>query len=220
MVQPILIDEDFSLEKIDPNFQPVFRMALPFLQTRKNKIHTYIAYQYALALLKQEIGTPEIAISACILHDVGWSAIPEKDQLSAFGPNAKDEHLKRKHETEGVAIAEKILLALNYEQLLIDGILNIIDGHDTTQQAKSPEDAIVKDADKLWRFSEIGFLIDIERFESQPIPYLKYLQDAVGKWFLTETGKQIAGDELHMREKEIMRQHPFDGTAGGGEELN
>jgi hypothetical protein len=220
MVQPLLIDTDFSLEKIDPNFQHAFRLALPFLETRKNKIHTYIAYQYALRLLKHETGAPEIAIPACILHDVGWSAIPEKSQLNAFGPFAKDEHLKRKHEIEGVVIARKILLALEYHSRVIDSILNIIDGHDTTHRAKSPEDAIVKDADKLWRFSEIGFLIDIERFESQPIPYFKYLQAAVGKWFLTETGKQIAGDELHMREKEIMRQHPFDGTAGGGEELN
>jgi hypothetical protein len=204
MVQQLLIDTDFNLEKIDPNFQHLFQMALPFLETRKNKIHTYMAYQYALTLLRYETGKPEIVMPACILHDVGWSAIPEKDQLSAFGPFANNNHLKRKHEIEGVAIAEKILLELDYEQNLIYRILSIIDGHDTTQQAKSPEDAIVKDADKLWRFSETGFLIDIQRFKSQPVPYFKYLQAAVDEWFLTAQGKKIAITELHMRESELM----------------
>jgi hypothetical protein len=204
MLQQLVIDTDFRLEKIDSDFHQLFRLALPFLETRKNKIHTYMAYQYTVALLKHETGRPEIVIPACILHDVGWSAIPEKDQLTAFGPFANNDHLKRKHEIEGVAIAEKILLELNYEPNLIHRILSIIDGHDTTLQAKSPEDAIVKDADKLWRFSETGFLIDVKRFKSQPIPYLRYLQTAVDEWFLTEQGKKIAIAELHMRESELM----------------
>ena len=210
MLDQLVIDTDFHLENIESNYQQLFRRALPFLETRKNKIHTYIAYQYALALLKHEPGEPEIAVPACILHDVGWSAVPEKDQLKAFGPNGKDKIIKRKHEVEGRVIAREILRDLDYEPHRVDSILNIIDGHDTTLHAKSPEDAIVKDADKLWRFSDVGFLIDIQRFESPPLPYFKYLQKAIGEWFLTETGRQIAGIELQMREKELMRQYPVD----------
>ena len=210
MVEQPIIDTDFHLENIEPHLQPVFQRALPFLETRKNKIHTYIAYQCALALLKHETGNPEIVMPACILHDVGWSAVPETDQLKAFGPNGKDKDIKRKHEVEGVAIARKILMDLDYEPDLIGPILHIIDGHDTTLHAKSPEDAIVKDADKLWRFTNIGFFIDIQRFEAPPHPYLKYLQKALHEWFLTETGSQIAGIELNMRKKELMRQSPVD----------
>jgi HD superfamily phosphodiesterase len=200
----VLIDTEFHLEKIAPTVRDIFSSALPFLETRKNKIHTFIVYQYARALLNREGGAMEIVLPACILHDVGWSAVPEKDQLKAFGPVIEDNGLRRKHEIKGVAIAKKILLALNYDQNLIYRILNIIDGHDTTPQAKSLEDAIVKDADKLWRYSEIGLLIDIQRFKSQLSPYLKYLRTAVDKWFLTEEGKKIAIHELQLREKETL----------------
>lgn len=200
----VLIDTEFHLEKIDPAVRDIFKSALPFLNTRQNKIHTFIVYQYAQALLKQESGAVEIVLPACILHDVGWSAVPEKDQLKAFGPVIEDNGLRRKHEIEGVAIAKKILLALNYDQNLIYKVLNIIDGHDTTQHVKSSEDAIVKDADKLWRYSETGLLIDIQRFKSQLPPYLKYLRIAVDDWFLTEEGKKIATHELQLREKETL----------------
>lgn len=200
----IVIDTQFHINKIAPAVRDIFQSALPFLETRQNKIHTFIVYQYAQALLKKEAGKVDIVLPACILHDVGWSAVPEEDQLKAFGPVIEDNGLRRKHEIEGVGIAKKILFALNYEKNLIYKILNIIDGHDTTQQAKSPEDAIVKDADKLWRYSEIGLLIDIQRFKSQLSPYLKYLQTAVDNWFLTGEGKKIAIHELQSREKEIL----------------
>ena len=72
----VLIDTEFHLEKIDPAVREIFKSALPFLETRENKIHTFIVYQYAQALLKQESGTAEVVLPACILHDVGWSAVP------------------------------------------------------------------------------------------------------------------------------------------------
>jgi hypothetical protein len=203
MAQHPIIDIDFQLEKIDPNFQRLFQMALPFLETRNNKIHTFMAYQFALDLLEHETGASEIVMPAIILHDVGWSAIPEKDQLTAFGPFVEDNDLKRKHESEGVAIAEKILSDLNYERKLTFMIFDIIDGHDTTKRAKSPEDAIVKDADKLWRFSETGFLIDVQRFKWQPVLYFKYLQTSLEEWILTERGKKIAIAELHMTKSKL-----------------
>jgi hypothetical protein len=110
--------------------------------------------------------------------------------------------LNRQH--EGVANAKKILLALNYGKNLIYKILNIINSHDTTEQAMPSEDTIVKDADKLWRYSEIGLLIDIQRFKSQPSPYLKYLRTADNSWFLTEEGKKITIHEIQWREKEAL----------------
>ena len=88
------IDENFDLAKIETRFQNMFELALPFLQTRLNLPHTYIVYQYAQLLLEEEGGSAEITLPACILHDVGWSSIPEDRQLTAFGPKMKDEALE------------------------------------------------------------------------------------------------------------------------------
>ncbi|GAB6909088.1 hypothetical protein JCM12296A_49290 [Desulfosarcina cetonica] len=200
MLQTISIDEKFQLAKIDPAFRDIFKSALPFLETRKNLIHTYIVYQYATALLKCAQGAPEVIMPACILHDVGWSAIPVSDQLKAFKPGKRDESLRRKHETEGVAIARDILAALGFQDARINQIVSIIDGHDTTQAARSPEDAVVKDADKLWRYSKVGFHIDIERFEFPPKRHFDYLVGHLDKWFLTREGRTIAIHEAHQRE--------------------
>lgn len=195
------IDNDFRTEKIDPLYRDLFQSALPFLNTRNNLIHTYIVYQYACALLKKEPGDPEIVLPASILHDVGWSTIPATDQLKGFGPKISDKTLKRKHEVEGVAIAKNVLKSVQYEASLTKRILDIIDGHDTNEVSKSPEDAIVKDSDKLWRYSEAGFRIDVERFEMEPHVYIEALSDKIDIWFFTKEGRRIARHETDRRKR-------------------
>jgi HD superfamily phosphodiesterase len=199
MPQTIFIDDSFEISKIDPVFRSIFRSALPFLETRKNLIHTFIVYQYAHVLLKHEHGAPEIILPACILHDVGWSVIPEMDQLKAFKPGVRDETLRKRHETAGATIAAEILAALDYQDGLIKKIVSIIDGHDTSRKARSQEDAVAKDADKLWRFSAAGFRIDVERFEIRPRRHIDYLQEHIDEWFLTGEGRAIAIHEVHQR---------------------
>jgi HD superfamily phosphodiesterase len=197
------IDEIFELHKIETRFQRIFESAIPFLNTRHNLVHTFIVYQYALLLLEKEPGSREVALPACILHDVGWSTIPEDKQLTAFGPNMKDAALRRKHELEGVAIAGQILSKLGYDEALIPEILKIIDGHDMTREARSSEDAITKDSDKLFRLSALGFRIDAERFQENLQNRVDYLHEKMDAWFLTKTGKELAVHELEMRAREI-----------------
>ena len=200
MIEKNCIDDTFHLSKIDPAHQRLFKAAIPYLETRQNLIHTFIVYQYAGLLLTHEPGEPEIILPACILHDVGWSAIAEKDQLSAFKPGTRDETLRRKHETEGVIIAVGIMTTLDYPEARTNKITSIIDGHDTTRGARSPEDALVKDADKLWRYSKVGFAIDIERFDFLPSRHFDYLSKNIDQWFLTPSGRAMAVDEIKKRE--------------------
>jgi len=197
------IDENFDLGRIEPRFQRIFELAIPFLRTRLNLPHTYIVYQYAQLLLKEEGGSREIILPACILHDVGWSSIPEDRQLMAFGPKMKDEALRRKHEVEGVAVADHLLRNLGYDEALIPEIIKIIDGHDTTKEARSTEDAITKDSDKLFRLSAFGFRTDCERFQEDPQSRCKLLLKITDKWFLTQTGKEMATLEARGRDREL-----------------
>ena len=206
MLPTYSIDEIFELQKIETRFQRIFASAIPFLNTRHNLVHTFIVYQYALLLLEKEPGSRDVALPACILHDVGWSTIPEDKQLTAFGPNGKDMVLRRKHELEGAAIANQILRKLGYDEAWIPEILKIIDGHDTTREARSSEDAITKDSDKLFRLSALGYRIDAERFQEDFPSRVKYLLEKVDAWFLTKTGKELAVHELEMRDREVREQ--------------
>jgi len=160
-------------------------------------------------LPEKEPGSREVVLPACILHDVGWSSIPEDRQLTAFGPNGKDMVLRRKHEVEGVVIANQILGKLGYDEALIPEILKIIDGHDTIREKRSSEDAITKDSDKLFRLCALGFRIDAERFQEESANRVPYLFEKIDLWFLTETGRQMAIHELKMRAREIQEtQNP------------
>ena len=200
------IDEIFALEKIEPRFRKMFELAAPFLKPRLNLPHTFIVYQFAQLLLQEEGGSREITIPACILHDVGWSTVPEDRLLMAFGPAIKDPEARRKHEVEGVSIAGQILAQVGYNGSLVQKITEIIDGHDTTEEARSLEDAITKDSDKLFRLSTFGFRIDCERFQIDPQSYWPYLVKRMEKWFLTQTGKLLAAHEVRQRDLEIRER--------------
>ena len=197
------IDEVFDLEKIESPFRKIFELAVPFLKTRLNLPHTYIVYQYGQLLLKEEGGSPEITIPACILHDVGWSAVPEDQQSRAYGPNIQDFEARRKHEVEGVSIAREILSQAGYNGSLAKKILEIIDGHDTTTHARSLEDAITKDSDKLFRLCAYGVRVDRERFDVDLKTYWPHLLRRKEDWFLTKTGKELADREVREREREM-----------------
>jgi HD superfamily phosphodiesterase len=198
------IDEVLDLKKIETPFQKIFELAMPFLETRLNLPHTYIVYQYAQLLLQTEGGSREITLPACILHDVGWSSIPEDQQLRAFGPNIQDFEARRKHEVEGVSIAGQILSGAGYNSSLVNRILDIIDGHDTTTHARSLEDAITKDSDKLFRLCAFGFRVDCERFDVDLGTYWPHLLKKKEEWFLTKTGKELGDHEARERERDML----------------
>ena len=221
MVPIYSIDEIFELQKIETRYQRIFELAMPFLKTRLNLPHTFIVYQYAKLLVEAEGGSQEIVIPACILHDVGWSTIPEDQQIRAYGPNITDPEAKRKHEVEGVSIATQILAQAGCNGSLVEKIVAIIDGHDTTANARSLEDAITKDSDKLFRLSACGVRIDCERFHADPEEYWPLLLKRSSNWFLTPTGKELAAYEALARDREYRerqnpRRPPFakEGTGG------
>ncbi len=139
---------------------------------------------------------------AIILHDVGWKKVPEDLQLKAFGPKATSPEINRTHEKEGVRIAGDILAEVDYDKEKISEILEIIDGHDSRKKAVSLNDQIVKDADKLWRYTRKGFQIDIERFDESYAQGLNRLRKNWPDCFFTQTARKLAGKELQKRERD------------------
>ena len=187
---------------IKPIHQKILERAKPFLRTRKNLIHTQIALRYALRLLKKEEGDEEVVIPAILLHDVGWKVIPEPLQLTAFGPNRSNPKLTRVHEREGARIAKSILEKLHYPSQKIEEICQIINGHDSRKRPISWNDRVVKDADKLSRYSRKGTAVDLDRFHIPRREYLIFLEAIINSWFLTRTGREVARSEILLRKKE------------------
>jgi hypothetical protein len=173
----------------------IYALAKPYLNTRKNDVHVEISHSFAWRLLEDEPGDPEVVIPAIICHDLGWIKVPEQLQLKAFGPGF-DPDLRRIHEVEGVKLARGILNHVNYSPDKTAEILQIIDGHDSRSVAISNSDKIVKDADKLFRFTAKGLAIDIERFRKSRNSYVKWIAGQIECWFFTKTGSQLAWLEL------------------------
>ena len=184
---------------MEKRYPEIFERAKPFLETRQNEIHTRVAFSFALKLLAAEGGDERVILPAVMLHDIGWKFVPEDLHLKAFGPQDVDMNINRIHEVEGSRKAREILEKVGYEQDLIKEIAEIILGHDSRKDSLSLNDAIVKDSDKLWRFSADAFAIDPERFQIDPEVHAKWLEQQIEKWFFTETAKKLAREEQRQR---------------------
>jgi HD superfamily phosphodiesterase len=172
-----------------PVFEKIRQLSKPFLDTRHNDVHTEISTQLAFELFEREGGDEDIVIPAIILHDTGWQRVPVDLHLKAFGPNPSRPELNRLHEVEGVKIAEEILQQVKYDSSKTKKILEIIDGHDSRPKADSLNEMIVKDADKLWRYSTYAEGLD-------------RLRTHIFDQLFTATAKEIATEKLIRREKE------------------
>jgi hypothetical protein len=142
---------------MSPRDRAIWVRARPYLDVRNNDEHTLQSYWIVRALLAVHPEAREdIVLPAMILHDVGWKRVPQDQLLNAIGPSPSRPDLVRVHEVEGAVIARAEIGDMG---LPLDAIAAIIDGHDTRKEAISLEDAIVKDADKIWRFTPHGVAI-------------------------------------------------------------
>lgn len=175
-----------------PRDKALWHAARPWLDVRSNDVHTLIAWRLARALLALRPGADEaVVLPAILLHDTGWKKMPQDKLAKAVGPKPQFPELQRDHELAGVEIGADILRRLGLG-LNDAAILGIVDGHDTTRSARSPEDAIVKDADKLWRFTPHGVATIGGWFETPAPDTLSMLEDFVLPSFLTPEARTMA----------------------------
>jgi HD superfamily phosphodiesterase len=180
-------------------YDQIYRAAEPYWQTRSNEIHLPLAYDYARRLLAAYPEADEsIVLPAILLHDIGYFNVPEETHLSglAGAPKGWSPDVTRLHEVEGARLAGEILARLDYPPEKIALIQQIIDGHDSHPAAHSREDALVKDADKLWRYSAVAARICSAWNNQTPLEYLDFCESRIEKWLLTEKGRELAREEL------------------------
>jgi hypothetical protein len=157
----------------------IWLAARPWLDVRSNDEHTLISYRLGQALLRLHPDVDaSVVLPAILMHDVGWKRFPPE--------------LQRAHEIEGVKIAKEAFTRLAIPGLQVETILAIIDGHDTRKTAISCEDALMKDADKLWRFTGHGIATIGGWFDTPPKETVAMLESFVLPSMLTETGTAMA----------------------------
>jgi hypothetical protein len=135
----------------------IWRLAAPYLAVRDNDAHTLYSYGLARALVDlHPDADPEVVLPGILLHDTGWSQAPADEVLTAIAPGGNRPDLVLLHEKEGARIGREILEDVGHDPARSEEIVRIIDGHDSRREALSLDDALVKDADKLWRLTPHG----------------------------------------------------------------
>jgi hypothetical protein len=107
---------------------------------------------------------------------------------------------------EGARLAREILAAEGHPSPQLEAIVQIVDGHDTRGEALSLEDGLVKDADKLWRYTPFGLETVRGWFGHSVEEQLALLDDWGRTRFFTDAARHMAlgllaglraGAELH-----------------------
>jgi len=182
---------------LDEGLERVWRHAVPYLGVRDNLRHTRYCCHFARTLLAlHPEARAEVVMPAMVLHDVGWSTVPEDKLMLAFGPRGRHPELLRQHEVEGARIASEILSLCGYPGDLIADVTAIVDGHDTHEGARSMEDAIVRDADKLWRYTPFGLETVRGWFGHSEEEQIALLADWRERRFFTDAGRTMAAGLL------------------------
>ena len=146
-----------GIAEVPARHDAIWQRAAPYLAVRSNDAHTLYSYGLARALVDlHPEADPEVVLPGILLHDTGWSQVPPDDVLAAIAPGGSRRDLVLFHEKEGARIAQEILEDVGHDADRTGEIVGIVDGHDSRLEALSLNDALVKDADKLWRLTPHG----------------------------------------------------------------
>jgi len=183
----------------DDRYAAIYARAEPYWQTRSNEIHVPGSYALAQELLEAcPAADPDIVLPAVLLHDIGYMAVPSDDHLRGLAGAIRgwEPDITRRHEIQGAALAAEILAAVGWHPERTRAICDIVDGHDSRPEAVSPEDELVKDADKLWRYTESAVRICHEWMRLTPEAYMDWVESEIDTWLFTAAARAIARREI------------------------
>jgi hypothetical protein len=187
----------------------IYELAEPYWQTRSNEIHVPGSYALAQELLAAHPDADaDVVLPAILLHDIGYMAVPSEDHLKGLAGAVRgwEPDITRRHEIQGAALAGEILEQVSWDRARIPVIQDIVDGHDSRPEAVSLEDQLVKDADKLWRFTEPAVRICHHWMELTPEAYMDWVGSEIGGWFFTDAARALARRELAASRAAVAAQ--------------
>jgi hypothetical protein len=181
------------------DLDPIWSAVVTETRTRGNDIHLPISLAYAERLCAAHPEADALLVRvAILLHDTGWGRVDEQRILAEghSGADWRRSAIRYEHEKQGCLIAREVLPPLGYGPEFVDEVVAIIDGHDTRPEALSLEDALVRDADRLWRFDHAGVALASGWFKMDPATYCDRLAAEILPELITEAAAGIAEAEL------------------------
>ncbi len=173
-----------ALEDLDG----LWRAVVPETRTRGNDIHLPISLAYAERLCRAyPDADAELVRVAILLHDTGWAHVDESRIISeGFTGDWRKAAIRYEHEKQGCDVARRVLPGLGYAAEFVERVCAIIDGHDTRPVAQSLEDALMRDADRLWRFDQAGIALASSWFGMDPATYTDRLATEIVPELITQ----------------------------------
>ena len=177
---------------------PVWAAVVRETRTRGNDIHLPLSVAYAERLCD---AYPEadrtLVLVATLLHDTGWARVDEARILSeGFTGDWRKAAIRYEHEHQGCLVAREVLPGLGYGAEFVERVAAIIEGHDTRHVAYSLEDALVRDADRLWRFDRAGIALASSWFGMDPATYTDRLAAEIVPELITAAAVEMATADL------------------------
>ena len=188
------------------DLDPVWKAVVPETRARGNDIHLPISLAYAERLCDAFPEADRLLVRVAIqLHDTGWGRVDEDRILSeGFAGDWRKAAIRFEHERQGCLIAREVLPPLGYDNEFVAQVCAIIDGHDTRAEARSLEDALVRDADRLWRFDHAGIALASGWFRMDPATYTDRLEAEIIPELLTAPAIAMATAALG-RSRDLLK---------------
>ncbi|WP_314504164.1 HD domain-containing protein [uncultured Microbacterium sp.] len=189
-------------EERDGDLDAIWRAIVAESRTRANDIHLPISFAFAERLCDAYPDADALVVRvAILLHDTGWARVDETRILSeGFTGDWRRADVRYEHERHGCDIAREVLPPLGYDENFVRRVTDIIDGHDTRPESLSLEDSLVRDADRLWRFTPAGIALASGWFGLTPAEYCRRLRSEIVPELLTDAAVQMAQTELARSE--------------------
>lgn len=183
-----------ALEELDP----LWRAVVHETRTRGNDIHLPISLAFAERLCRAyPDADAELVRVATLLHDTGWAHVDESRIISeGFAGDWRKAAIRYEHEKQGCDVARRVLPGLGYSADFVERVCDIIDGHDTRPAAHSLEDALMRDADRLWRFDHAGIALASSWFGMDPATYTDRLATEIVPELITQAAHDMAVADL------------------------
>lgn len=184
------------------DLDPLWRAIVVESRTRGNDIHLPISFAYAERLCDAYPDADALVVRvAILLHDTGWARVDESRILAeGFSGDWRRADVRYEHERHGCVIAREVLPPLGYDEGFVARVTAIIDGHDTRALSHSLEDSLVRDADRLWRFTPAGIALASGWFKLTPAEYARRLRAEIVPELLTQAAVDMAEAELARSE--------------------
>ncbi|MGL3150153.1 HD domain-containing protein [Microbacterium sp. A82] len=184
------------------DLDPLWRAIVAESRSRQNDIHLPISFAFAERLCASHPEADALVVRvAIVLHDTGWSRVDQDRIISeGFSGDWRRADVRYEHERHGCDIAREVLPPLGYDEAFIERVTAIIDGHDTRQVSHSIEDSLVRDADRLWRFTPTGIALASSWFGITPAAYCARLRVEIVPELLTDAAVRMAEAELGRAE--------------------